>query len=81
MAKAILEFDLNDSDDAMAHMRAVKSQDMALVLWEMAYNVKKRILSQSETEKLDAYDAVEKVFETLWEEMGNHGIVLDDLIC
>ena len=36
MAKAILEFDLNDSDDVMAHMRAVKSLDMASVLWEMA---------------------------------------------
>jgi hypothetical protein len=81
MAKAILEFDLNDSDDAMAHLRAVKSQDMALVLWEMAYNVKKRIQSQAETENLDSYDAIEKVFEKFWEEMGSHGINLDDLIC
>ena len=32
MAKAILEFDLNDPDDQMAHLRAVKSLDMALVL-------------------------------------------------
>lgn len=80
MAKAILEYDLNDPDDQMAHLRAVKSLDMALVLWEMAYNVKKRIQSQAETENLDAYDAVDRVFEKLWEELNEHGIKLDDLI-
>jgi len=80
MAKAILEYDLNDPDDQMAHLRAIKSLDMALVLWEMAYNVKKRIQSQAETENLDSYDAIEKVFETLWEELNEHGINLDDLV-
>jgi hypothetical protein len=80
MAKAILEYDLNDPDDQMAHLRAVKSLDMALVLWEMAYNVKKRIQSQAETENLDAYDAVDRVFEKLWEELNEHGIKLDDLV-
>lgn len=80
MAKAILEYDLNDQDDTMAHLRAVKSLDMALVLWEMAYNAKKRINNQIEFEKLDAYDAVEKVFQKLHEEMNDHGINLDELV-
>ena len=78
--KAILEFDLNDPDDTMAHCRAVKSTDMALVLWEMAYNVKKRIQSEAENEKLDSYDAIEKVFEKFWEEMNERGINLEQLI-
>lgn len=30
--KAILEFDLNDADDVEAHLRCVKSLDMALAL-------------------------------------------------
>ena len=80
MAKAILEFDLNDSDDVRSHLRAVKSTDLALVLWEMAHNTKKSIHNQIEFDKLDAYDAVDKVFEKLWEEMNNRGINLDDLI-
>ena len=80
MAKATLEYDLNDSDDAMAHLRAIKSLDMALVLWEMAYNAKKRVHNQIEFEKLDAYDAVEKVFEKLHEELNDHGINLDELV-
>jgi DNA polymerase I-like protein with 3'-5' exonuclease and polymerase domains len=80
MAKAILEYDLNDPDDTMAHMRAVKSLDMALVLWEMAYNVKKLIQSQAENENLDSYDAIEKVFEKFWEQMEERGIKIDELI-
>jgi hypothetical protein len=80
MAKAILEFDLNDPDDVMFHLRASKSLDMALVLWEMAYNVKKQIQSQAETENLDTYDAIEKVFEKFWEVMEERGIKLDDLV-
>lgn len=80
MAKAILEYNLDDADDTMAHLRAVKSLDMALVLWEMAYNVKKRVHNQIEFEKLDAYDAVDKVFEALWENLNERGINLDDLV-
>ena len=80
MAKAILEFDLNDPDDIMAHLRAVKSLDITLVLWEMAYNTKKSIHNQIEFDKLDAYDAVNKVFEKFHEEMNDRGINLDELI-
>lgn len=32
--KAVLEFDLDNPDDAMAHMRCVKAKDMALMLFE-----------------------------------------------
>lgn len=80
MAKATLEYNLNDSDDIMAHLRAVKSLDMALVLWEIAYNTKKGIKNRIEFEKLDAYEAVDQIFEKLFEEMNNHGINLDELI-
>lgn len=81
MAKAKLVYDLNDTDDAMAHLRAVKSLDMALVLWEMAYNAKKKVHYQIEGEKItDPYDAVNKVFEKLWDELNEKGINLDDLV-
>jgi len=83
MAKAILEFDLNDPDDIMAHMRAVKSTDMALVLWEIVYNIRKRIDSRIESDEyldLSQYDIVEKVFDEIWEEMKDRGIVIDELI-
>jgi hypothetical protein len=81
MAKAILEFDLTDRDDRMEHMRALKALDMALVLHQIAYNTKKGIENEIEFNKLDAYDAVDKVFQRFWDEMNEHGINLDELIC
>jgi hypothetical protein len=78
--KAILKYDMSDPDDIMAHLRAVKSLDMALLLWELAYNTKKSIQSEIEHNKLDAYDAVDKVFDKLWHEMNERGINLDELI-
>lgn len=35
MPKAILEFDLSDPDDVIAHRRAIKAQDAYFVLAEM----------------------------------------------
>ena len=43
MAKGILEFDLNEPDDIMAHKRAVKASDMASALWDITHNTKKKI--------------------------------------
>ena len=40
--KAILEFCMDDPDDAQAHMRCIKSKEMALVLWEFYYNARKK---------------------------------------
>jgi hypothetical protein len=80
MAKAILEFDLNDPDDSMAHLRAIKSLDMALSLWEMMYNTKKSIEWESEEKNLSAFDAIDKIYEKFWEHLNEHGINLDELI-
>jgi hypothetical protein len=81
MAKAILEYDLNDPDDNMAHLRAVKSLDMALVLWEMAHNAKKSLQYDIEGRKIeDPYEALDLAFEKLWEELNERGINLDHLV-
>jgi hypothetical protein len=80
MAKAILEYDLNDPEDAQAHLRAVKSLDMALVLWELVYNTKKGMEYEVEFNKLDAYSIIDKVFEKLHDELRDHGINLDELV-
>ena len=36
--KAILEFDLDDKEDRMAHLRCIKSLDMALLIFHFQYN-------------------------------------------
>ena len=42
MATATLTFDLTDTDDRQEHLRCVKSLDMALVIWDIVYEIKKK---------------------------------------
>ena len=80
--KAILEYDLNDADDTMSHFRAVKSLDMALVLFEIIYNVRKRsehICDGLEADS-DKYDGVYVVFEEINKVLNDHNICIDELI-
>ena len=80
MAEAILKYDLNDSDDAMAHMRAIKSLDMALALWDITHNTKKSIEWSLESKELNKYEVLDLVYERIYEILDEHNIKLDDLI-
>jgi hypothetical protein len=80
MAEAILKYDLNDTDDAMAHMRAVKSLDMALALWDITHNTKKSIEWSLEGKEIDKYEVLDIVYEKIYEILEEHNIKMDDLI-
>ena len=80
MAEAILKYDLNDSDDTMAHMRAVKSLDMALALWDITHNTKKSLEWSMEGKELDKYEVLDIVYEKIYEILEEHNIKMDDLI-
>ena len=80
MAKAKIEFDLNDVDDRMSHLRAVKSLDMAMALWELTHNTKKGLEWSMEGKEMDKYDALEMVFEKIYEILDEHNIRTDELI-
>jgi hypothetical protein len=80
MAKATLEFDLNDSDDMVAHLRAVKSLDMAMALWEIVHNTKKGLEWSMEDKEIDKYDALELVYKKIHEILDEHNINTDELI-
>ncbi len=82
MAKAILEFDLNDNEDRMAHMRCVKSMDMACVIFEIARNLEKkceRICESMEADS-DQFDGVYTTFQQIKELFDEHGINVEELI-
>ena len=79
MAKAILEFDLNDPDDNMAHLRCVKSLDMAIVLFQLTSNLKKQIMHEIDHRELKDWEAVHLVFERIHELVNEHGINIDEL--
>jgi len=80
MAKAILEFDLNDPDDRMEYMRCNKSLDMALALWELSYNTKKGLGYSMEGKEMDQYETLEFVFERIYEIINDHNINLDEIM-
>ena len=80
MAKAILEYDLNDIDDKYAHKRAVKSLDLTIALWEITHNTKKGLEWSMEGKEMDKYDALEMVFDKIHEIITEHSIDIDDLL-
>jgi hypothetical protein len=85
MAEGILKYDLNDSDDAMAHMRAVKSLHMALALWDITHNTKKGIAYALEGkdlkgESVSNYEVLDMVYERIYEILDENGIKVDELI-
>ena len=81
--KAILEFNLDDADDRIAHLRCVKSTDMAIVLWEILTNMEKSVIH--EVENFEAIsspsDGVYAAFNKMREACYDRGIIIDDLIC
>ena len=80
MAKGILEFDLNEPDDIMAHKRAVKATDMALALWNIVHNTKKGLEWSLEGKEIDKYETLDLVFEKIIEILDEHNINTDELI-
>lgn len=80
MAKAILEYDLDDVEDKLAHKRAIKSTDMALALWEISYNAKKSLEWSFEGKDIDKYDALEIVFDKIFDILEEHNINLGEII-
>jgi len=66
--KAILEFNLDDPDDRMAHMRCVKSTDMAIVLFDIVYNMDRHV------------EDIEGVKKYISELLDYQGINIDELI-
>lgn len=67
--KATVEFDLEDLDDVMAHLRCVKSMDMALALFKIQGIIRDKW-------EFNAVEIQHKINETFEE----YDINLEDLI-
>jgi hypothetical protein len=75
MAIVNIKYDLSDPEDEMALQRAMNSFDMALYIWEILHNGKKRCKSiYGENATID--DA----WQYLWEELKDHKIIIDKLV-
>lgn len=78
--KAILEFDLNDNEDQVAHMRAVKALDMALTLWDMEQYLRSETKYASDLMPIEVYNTLKDVRLKLGEIMSKHSIDIDELL-
>jgi hypothetical protein len=80
--KAKLKFDLTDYDDRIEHERCLKATDMALVLWELTLNSRKKILNSVEegTNFEDYEKGVMAVYKELYSLLEEHGVIPDKLI-
>jgi dTDP-D-glucose 4,6-dehydratase len=79
--KAIFEFDMNDPDDIMAHLRCTKSIDMAVVLWDILLNSKKGFQYNIEADKYKTqYDLLDAIYEMMHEQMRVRNIDIEELI-
>jgi hypothetical protein len=74
--KATLKFDLTDVGDAMAHACCLKSADMAIILWEIQHNLKRRVLKNCDVDEGGEVDAI---FTEIDRMMTERGIIIDEL--
>ena len=75
--KGILEFDLNDPSDVVNHKRAVLATEMALILFEVTHNLKRKITE----DKSDEYvRGVDHVLDKIYGLMEEQGINLDNIL-
>ncbi|GAF83895.1 unnamed protein product, partial [marine sediment metagenome] len=47
--KAILEFNLDDPDDRISHLRCVKALSLGLALWDIVHKVLKEAQNKEES--------------------------------
>jgi hypothetical protein len=81
--KATLSYNLNDPDDRMAHLRAVKSMDMASALFEITRNLRKKIQNRYEdidNTHNDVFDGIDAVFDEIYDILEDNNIDIDELI-
>ena len=83
--KSIFEFDMNDQDDIIAHLRVTKSLSMALAIWSIVHNTKKSLSysiesALNEDKNLNQFDVLEIVFDRIHEILEEHSININELI-
>lgn len=81
MAIATLTHNLDDADDRMAHLRAVKSTSMAIALFDIQHNLGKQMIQHIESNPgLNAESAANEVLVRIRQILEEQGIVIDELI-
>jgi len=79
--KAKLEFDLNEPEERMEHLRCLKALDMACVLFQVQYNLKRTLESELETSNIkNPYEVLDVVFQRLMDLYDENNINIDEIM-
>lgn len=79
--EAHLIFNLDNGEDKAAHLRCIKADDMALFLWELLYNSRKKFEYKLDAgEIVDQYALLDAFYEYIWEKVKERGIDLEEII-
>lgn len=80
--RASIEFNLEDQEDRMAHLRCVKSLSMAALLWDIKFNLIRRSMTKAENsygDKVDYEPGIELVMGMVNELFEEHNINVEEL--
>lgn len=83
--KAVLKFDLSIPEDLDDFRAACKAVEMAAVLWQLKYNVLKRIRWELDRraeagEALTAHDGAEAVMDEILRLMDEEGVRVEEMV-
>lgn len=78
--KGILEFDLDDSYDRQAHLRASKSTSLVLALWDIDQYLRGEIKHAPDPLPTEVLNKLEDVRREILNIMSEHNINFDELI-
>ncbi len=77
--KAILEFNLDEPEESLDHLRAVKSLNIMSVLWEFDMYLRSQLKYNEDNLSDGAYEALDKAREKLYEVMNDQHVSFDEL--
>ena len=78
--KSELHFNLDDYDDKIEYLKCVQASDLCSAIHEFIYNTKKALKNEAEAKELDAYEAINSVYEKFWDILNEHNIHIDKLV-
>ena len=78
--KGTLEFNLDDSADMQAYLRAVKSTKLAITLWEMDQYLRSQTKYAPDSMPEEVYKSLQQTRDKLREIMSDNSIDLDELM-
>lgn len=78
--KATLEFNLDEHDDQIAHLRSIKSVDLALSLWDMDQYLRGKIKHAPDSMSDETYKELQEARQKFLHILEQRSIDLDELL-